>query len=160
MSPPDQPKQAHVESTDPSPHSFGEFIRASVDPFQQYRIADAASHDLLYLFKHPQDMAIGPIPGLILAEDAALRGIHAAVDLGVVTPYHMLQDGTNAAKDIIDGGKNLLDLPLDIIGLRPGEAVQDAINVVKAPVNAVVDVAKATVVDPAKGVWDALKDIF
>jgi hypothetical protein len=140
---------------DPSPHSIGELLLDEVNIIQQFKIADAASHDAFYFFKHPQDLLL---PQVII-EDGALRIAHGVGDV-VATPFHMVSDLADAGKHGTTAIKDLLDAPLDLLKLDPVQSVKDVGDAVVNVAEGVGDIAKAAVVEPVKGVVNTIKDLF
>ncbi|MBI2810038.1 MAG: hypothetical protein HYX67_04320 [Candidatus Melainabacteria bacterium] len=151
-------------SSDPSPHSLGEYLLASLNPVEQFKIAQAAVSSPGFFGKHPED-ALLP---MVLLDVAALRGVDTVSKVG--------GDVINVGKDGFDWGKHGLaqvrdggKVALDVLTLDFPDAIKDGRNFYEDTVNLFKDeyhmLRDAAQIVPdlfgpvVGGVWNAGKDL-
>lgn len=161
----DRPEDAEpVVDTNPGPDTIGDAWIHSINPIDLMKDAWHSSESHLpfgigFAIENPSVMASPEFLELAVL-DPAVRVGRAAWDVGIVTPYNMLGDLGEAAKDVIDVGRHLAYAPIDLITLRPIEAVQDVGNAIWNGFEAVGHTAEALVVEPIKGIWTGINDII
>ncbi|MBS1955518.1 MAG: hypothetical protein JST89_15155 [Cyanobacteria bacterium SZAS-4] len=157
--------KALTKSSDPSPNSLGEYLLASLNPVEQFKIAQAAVNTPGYFGKHPED-ALLP---MVLIDTAALRAIDTASNVGGDV-INVGKDGFDLGKhslaQVRDGGKVALDvLTLDFPdAIKDGKNFyEDTVNVFKDQYNMLQDAAQIVpdLFGPAlSGAWNAGKDLL
>lgn len=159
-----QPEKAITAvDNNPGPDSIGEAWVHSINPIDLMKDAWHSSErpgpfGIGFAIENPSVLASPEILELALL-DPTIRLGRAAWDVGIVTPYNMLGDIGEAAKDVVDVGKYMIYAPIDLLTLRPVEAVQDVGNAIWNGFEAVGHTAEALVVEPLKGIWAGINDI-
>ncbi len=150
---------------DPSPQSLGDYLLASLNPVEQFKIAQYAEKNPGYFGKHPED-ALLP---MVLIDVAGVRAVDTATKVGGDV-INVGKDGFDLGKhslaQVRDGGKVALDvLTLDFPdAIKDGKNFcEDTINVWKDQYHMLRDAAQIVpdLFGPAlSGAWNAGKDLL
>jgi len=157
--------KATANTNDPSPHNIGEYLLASLNPVEQFRIAKAAVDNPNLVKEHPEDFLMP----MVLMDYAAMKGLNNAAKVGGDV-LDVGKDGFDWAKhglaQVRDGGKVALDvLTLDFPdAVKDGKNFcEDTINIFKDEYHMLRDAAKIVpdLFGPLLGgAWDAGKDLL
>jgi hypothetical protein len=130
-----------TKDPDPSPHSGSAWLRDSLDPIQQFKIAKTATESSGYLGNHPQDMLLP----MVLTDYVAIRAVNQAGKIGGDL-LNIGKDQLDVVKEGLGQVRDLGKVGLDVLTLDFDDAGKDATNLGKH------------VIDMWKAEWNTGKD--
>ena len=119
-----------TNSSDPSPHNLGEYLLASLNPIEQFKIAKMAAENPGYLGKHPEDMLMP----MVLMDYAVIKPIEVAGKVGGDL-LNVGKDGVALVGDSLGQVRDLGKVGLDVLTLDFPDAIKDGKNFCEHTIN-------------------------
>jgi hypothetical protein len=123
-----------ANSHDPSPHNLGDYLLASLNPIEQFKIAKMAAENPGYLGKNPQDMLMP----MVLMDYAVIKPVVVAGKVGGDL-LNVGKDGIDLVGDGLGQVRDLGKVGLDVLTLDFPDALKDGKNFCDHTINVFKD---------------------